>query len=42
MFRRLSSALGAARRSREERREGQLREKLAAPKAVAELPLYRD
>jgi hypothetical protein len=42
MFRRLSSARDAARRSREEHREGQLRERLAAPKAVVELPLYRD
>ena len=42
MFRRLPSALDAARRSREEHREGQLREKLATPTAVVELPLYRD
>ena len=42
MFRRLSSTRDAAQRSRGERREGQLREKLAAPKAVEELPLYRD
>lgn len=42
MFRRLSSARDAARRSLGEHREGQLREKLAAPKAVVELPLYRN
>lgn len=42
MFRRLSSARDVAQHSPGERREGQLREKLAAPKAVVELPLYRD
>ena len=42
MFRRLPSARDAAQRSRVERHEGQLREKAAAPKAVVELPLYRD
>ncbi len=42
MFRRLSSARDAARRSREEHREDQLRENSAAPKAVVELPLYRE
>ncbi len=42
MFRHLSSARDAARRSREEHREGQLREKPVALKAVVKPPLYRD
>ena len=42
MFRRLSSVQDAVRCSLEGHHEGQLREKLAAPKAAVELLLWHD